>query len=181
MFYLIFQALYFILPAGIANMAPVFAKKINFLNIPVDFGKSFRGQRIFGDHKTWRGYFSAIIIGVIVSGIQAYLYFSFEFFQSLTIFPFREYNFILFGFLSALGAMIGDTVKSFFKRQANVQPGQKFIPWDQIDFILGALIFISFYFRPNWLVYVILLVLVPFLHVLINRIGFWLGIHKTKW
>lgn len=178
---LIIQALYFILPAGIANMAPVFAKKINFLNIPLDFGFSFRGKRVFGDHKTWRGYFAAIIIGVIIAGIQANLYFNFEFFRDLTIFPFSEYNFILFGFLSGLGAMVGDTVKSFFKRQVDVKPGEKFVPWDQIDFILGALIFISFYFRPQWPVYVILLILIPFFHILINRIGFWLGVQKTKW
>src|SRR5262245_59470825 len=25
------------------------------LKVPIDFGTTFRGRRIFGDHKTWRG------------------------------------------------------------------------------------------------------------------------------
>ena len=48
----IISCLYFLLPAGFANMAPVFAKKINFLRYPVDFGLKLRGRRIFGKNKT---------------------------------------------------------------------------------------------------------------------------------
>ena len=178
----IIQSLWFILPAGLANMAPVFVRKhFKFLAIPLDFGKTYHGKRIFGDHKTWRGYLAAIILGIIIAGIQAFLYFKTDFFKSWTIFPFHGYNFIIFGFLSGLGAMIGDSIKSFFKRQLNVVPGKKFFPWDQIDFVLGALLLISIYFRPHWTVYVFLIIIIPLFHILINHIGYWIGIQKTKW
>ena len=44
-------ALWFFLPAGIANVAPIFAAKwrlLESLNKPLDFGQTFRGKRIFG-------------------------------------------------------------------------------------------------------------------------------------
>jgi len=178
----IIQALWFILPAGISNMAPVlFKRTFKSLDIPLDFGKKYRGKRILGDHKTVRGYLAAIIIAIIIAGIQALLYFYTDFFKSWTIFPFHGYNFIIFGILSGLGAMVGDSVESFFKRQCNVAPGGKFIPWDQVDFVIGALVFISFYFRPNWGIYAFLIIIIPLFHILINHIGFWIGINKSKW
>ena len=48
-------ALWFFAPAGLANAAPVFANKIprsDWLAVPLDFGKSLRGRRIFGDRKS---------------------------------------------------------------------------------------------------------------------------------
>ena len=47
-------ALWFFLPAGLANAAPVFANKIpgsEWLAVPIDGGKHFRGKRITGNHK----------------------------------------------------------------------------------------------------------------------------------
>ncbi len=178
----IIQCLWFILPASFANMAPVFVKKhFKFLAISLDLGRKFNGKRIFGANKTWRGYIAACLLGIIIAGIQALLYFKTDFFKDWTIFPFQGYNFIILGFLSGLGAMVGDTVESFFKRQSNIKPGEKFIPWDQLDFILGSLIFISLYFRPHWTVYIFLIITIPLFHILINHIGFWLGIQKNKW
>ena len=58
MFKDILFALWFFLPAGLANAAPVFASRIpksEKLALPLDFGKSFRGKRIFGENKTFRG------------------------------------------------------------------------------------------------------------------------------
>jgi hypothetical protein len=52
-------ALWFFLPAGLANAAPVFANKIpgsEWLAVPIDGGKHFRGKRITGNHKTIRGF-----------------------------------------------------------------------------------------------------------------------------
>ncbi len=36
--------------------------------------------------------------------------------------------------------MTGDAVKSFFKRRAGVPPGGRWIPADEIDFIIGAML-----------------------------------------
>jgi CDP-2,3-bis-(O-geranylgeranyl)-sn-glycerol synthase len=44
------------------------------------------------------------------------------------------------GFLLGLGAMAGDAAKSFFKRRLGIAPGHPWIPFDQIDFQIGALL-----------------------------------------
>ena len=33
---------------------------------PIDFGRSWRGARILGDGKTWRGLFGGVFAGVII-------------------------------------------------------------------------------------------------------------------
>jgi len=42
---LIFECFWFLLPGYLANSAPVFARKINFLDYPIDFGKKINGKR----------------------------------------------------------------------------------------------------------------------------------------
>jgi len=66
----ILGALWFMLPSYAANIIPVFAKKINLWNYPVDFGKTWKGKRIFGDHKTWRGIISGIVVAALLSFFQ---------------------------------------------------------------------------------------------------------------
>lgn len=178
----IIQSLWYILPAGLANMMPVFVRKhFKFLEIPVDFGKKFRDRPIFGSHKTWRGIIAGIIGSIFLISIQALLYFNFEIFRKISLIQFENINFILLGFLLGFGALFGDLVKSFFKRRVNVSPGAKFFPWDQVDFILGALLFSSIIFRPKWYIYIFLILVIPFFHIFFNHFAFWIGIQKTKW
>lgn len=48
--------LYFFVPAYLANMSPVLVRGwFPALSTPIDGGRTFRGRRILGDHKTWRG------------------------------------------------------------------------------------------------------------------------------
>lgn len=178
----IIQALWYILPAGLANMMPVFIRRrFKFLDIPVDFGKKFKDKLIFGSHKTWRGLIFGCLGSIFLISIQALLYFNFEIFRKISLVKFENINFILLGFLLGFGALFGDLVKSFFKRQMNVAPGAKFFPWDQVDFVLGALLFSSIIFRPKWYIYVFLILVIPFFHIFFNHIGYWIGIQKTKW
>ena len=70
-------ALWFFLPAGVANMAPVFADKIPALRnwtLPLDFGHKFHGKRIFGDNKTWRGLLLGIVLSTVVLGLQVWAF-----------------------------------------------------------------------------------------------------------
>jgi CDP-diglyceride synthetase len=39
--------------------------------------------------------------------------------------------------------MTGDAVKSFFKRRLGITPGKSWFPFDQLDFVLGAILFVS--------------------------------------
>jgi CDP-2,3-bis-(O-geranylgeranyl)-sn-glycerol synthase len=178
----IIQCLYFILPTGIANMIPVFVRRhFKFLGVPLDFGKTFRGKRIFGDNKTFRGIIFGSVVGILVVFIQTVLYNRYAFFKEISIVPYDQYNFAFLGFLMGFGAMLGDLIKSFFKRQVGKKPGEKFFPFDQVDFLLGALLLTSIVFRPSWKVILFLILVIPFFHVGLNRIGYILKIQKTKW
>ncbi len=113
---LILQTLWLFLPALLANLTPPLVKKIDILNYPVDFGAKFRGQRVFGDHKTIRGLVFGVLVAMIVAYLQMMLY-SYPAFQWLSIIDYPYYNVLLLGFLLGFGALFGDMVKSFFKRQ----------------------------------------------------------------
>ena len=59
------SALLLFLPAGIANAVPVLVKKVpglSKLKAPIDGGISFRGKRLLGANKTWRGLISGTLV-----------------------------------------------------------------------------------------------------------------------
>lgn len=169
----VLNLVYFMLPAYFANMAPVFSRYFSF-NAPLDFGAKFGSQRLFGEHKTFLGVFFGIFAGLFVAFLQ-YLIFV------RTGFGLVDYSdWLRVGLLLSFGALFGDVVKSFFKRRLRVLPGKSWIPFDQLDFTVGALLFISpVYFLG--LKESIAIILVNFLgHLLVNRVGFFLGIRKEK-
>ena len=172
--------IYIMLPAMIANMIPPLVKKVPFLDIPVDFNKTWHGKPIFGSHKTYRGFFFGILGAIIVSYIQSLLYIYPEF-QKISFFDYTQTSFILIGFLIGFGVLFGDLVKSFFKRRVSVKPGDKFFPWDQLDIVFGALLLISIIKIPSWQMILFYIITGPALHIFFNHLGYWLGLQKVKW
>jgi len=169
------------LPGIFANMTPVLVRKINLFNYPVDLNKKWiDGEPILGSHKTWRGLILGILAAVGVVAIQKQLL-QFEAFDNITLFPYQEHSVWLTGFVIGFGVLFGDMVKSFFKRRVKIKPGDKFIPWDQTDAVLGGLVFISFLWIPPWSVIVTLILLSFFLHIIIRHLGYYLKINKKKW
>ncbi|MBI5071514.1 CDP-2,3-bis-(O-geranylgeranyl)-sn-glycerol synthase [Candidatus Falkowbacteria bacterium] len=171
------------LPAYIANMAPVFAEKfgvLKFFSRPVDGGRTFRGKPIFGNHKTWRGFLVGVALAVAVAWLQYFLY-AIPVFQKISLLNYSAKNFWFLGFLLGFGALFGDLIKSFFKRRVNLAPGASWIPFDQIDFVLGALIFSAPIYFPPWPVVIIILLASPVLHIITNNIGFLLRVKNTRW
>ena len=140
----LFFALWFFLPAGVANAAPVFASKLPYLrnlNAPMDVGRSFRGQRIFGSNKTWRGLFAGVFVATVIVIMQRLLYQHIPGIPSLL--PqvnYADSAVLLLGPLFGGGALLGDAVESFFKRQAGIQPGNSWFPFDQSDYIVAGLL-----------------------------------------
>ena len=85
----IIKLIWLFLPAGMANMAPVIFRRINFLNYPVDGGKLMDGKRIFGSHKTWRGLFFGFVSALILIYIQQWLY---PYVESISIIDYSKSN-----------------------------------------------------------------------------------------
>lgn len=141
---IILFALWFFAPAGIANGSPVFANKIPLLNklgTPIDGGKSYRGKRLFGDHKTVRGFIVGIISGFLVAGIQMCLYNRSSWIVDISSsVDYSQPIVLLMGMFLGFGALAGDAIKSFFKRQFSIPSGNSWFPFDQIDYIVGGLL-----------------------------------------
>jgi CDP-2,3-bis-(O-geranylgeranyl)-sn-glycerol synthase len=170
MVWLIVKALYFFLPAYFANMAPVLFKKLPFLEIPIWENK-------LGKNKTWRGLVIATLMGVIIFSIQKLLHNSGL--QSWAIIDYNDFSIFMGGALG-LGAIIGDAVKSYYKRKAEIPPGKPWWGFDQLDFVFGGIIGGAFFYVPRVEIVTILIIFSPILHVLTNRIGYWLKIRDVK-
>lgn len=159
---LIINALKFIFPAYCANAAPVLFGG----GLPLDLGKNFYdGKPIFGKNKTFKGFFSGLVIGTIV-GVAESIAFRYP---------------VHFGFLLALGALIGDLAGAFLKRRIGIPPGETLPIVDQIDFVIGALIFSS---PLNMLfpeLVITVLVITPPLHMLTNFAAYKMGLKKNPW
>lgn len=176
--FFLLKCFYLMLPAYFANMAPVIVKKIDFLNFPVDFGKELGKKPLFGKHKTFRGIVFGVVFAVIAAYIQYSLY-GIEFFRDISFMNYK--NWLLLGFLMGLGALTGDLVKSFFKRRLGIAPGAKFVPFDQTDFVMGALVFMLPVFRLDLKIFSASLLLSFVLHIAVNHIAFYLKIRNEKW
>lgn len=164
-------AILFFLPAGIANMSPVVANHIPWLKnwrTPMDFGLSSDGHRVLGDSKTWRG----IVFGTLMGGLTALVVSHLNTNTVATVPPF------IVGCLLGFGALAGDAIESFFKRRRGIKPGNSWFPFDQIDYIIGALILIYLFVPlPLWAMSTIIAVYFV-LHIVIVYIFYKLGIRS---
>ena len=77
--------------------------------------------------------------------------------------------------------MCGDAAKSFIKRRIGIATGQSWIPADQLDFILGALLFAWPCLGLRLLDVAVILVFTFVAHIVVNHIAFRLRIRDTKW
>lgn len=158
-------AILFFLPAGVSNMSPVIANKIPGISewkTPIDFGKSWGGRRIFGDNKTWRG----LIFGTFMGGLSAILVSKLNANTIVTLAPFWV------GLLLGFGALAGDALESFAKRRRDIDSGNSWFPFDQLDYIIGGLVIIyPFVALPLWAIVTIVMAYFV-LHLVVSGLGF---------
>jgi CDP-2,3-bis-(O-geranylgeranyl)-sn-glycerol synthase len=146
-----------ILPAYIANSIPVLFKGRH----PIDFGRNFTdGRRILGDGKTFEGFISGLLFGTLAGTAVGYPFYS---------------------FLLALGALVGDIIGAFLKRRIGIPRGSPAPVLDQLDFIMGALLFIS----PLYLVtieqFVFIILVTPPIHLFTNYMAYLLKLKPNPW
>lgn len=176
---IIFQIIYLLLPCYCATMAPVFAKKLKILEYlakPIDFNKKLNNKPLFGKNKTIRGYVVGILMAILIVYLQTKFYYA-----NISIIPYPELDFLILGFLMGFGALFGDSIESLIKRQINIAPGKPFVPFDQIDAVIGTLLF-TYILYPVSLKIIIFSILLTFgLTILSNLIGYATGIKKVWW
>lgn len=164
------DAFWFFLPAGIANMTPVFVSRIVGLRrwkTPLDFGASYKDERILGDSKTWRG----LLLGTLAAGLVGLVQFK-------VIVPAEASWFTAFSTsaLMGLGALVGDAIESFFKRRRGIKPGQTWFPYDQIDYIIGGLVFVAPISHLSISLVATIMLLFFGLHIVVVYLGYIFGL-----
>lgn len=163
-----------ILPAYVANGAPVVGVKvldsIGYKRHPIDRGKNFvDGKRIFGDNKTWEGFFIGVATGILVGLTQSYLV--------------NDFLYFLRGATLSVGAMLGDLMGAFVKRRLSINPGDPLPLVDQTLFLFVAvsiaLVLNLIKLTPKELL--ILTIITVFLHYSTNFIAYKLRLKKVPW
>ena len=177
---LIITSLYLLLPAYFANSFGTLINKWKFLDIPLDHGKKFGKEYIFGPGKTYRGTLIGILVAIITILIQKLL-FSVELFQNISVIDYQNTNWLLLGLLAGLGSVGGDIIASFIKRRLNLKRGTPVPPLDQWDFIIGFFLLISLMVDIPQSIIIASLILTLVLHPLTNIIAYLLKIKKVWW
>ena len=155
---------------------------------PVDFNRSWRGNRVFGDGKTWRGLLGGVAIGVLWGSVELILH---------DAYPYAQWNLPPYDvtvpviIALALGSMLGDLGGAFIKRRLGIARGEKAPVLDQYDFVMGAFI-LSFIVDADWFIdnlisggrwigLILFLIIVPILHRLFNILGYKMGKKNVPW
>jgi CDP-2,3-bis-(O-geranylgeranyl)-sn-glycerol synthase len=86
---------------------------------------------------------------------------------------------LLPGLLMGLGAGVGDLVKSFFKRRIDIEPGASWPVFDQLDFFIGAYLFVSPISAPLLLPTFACLPIILLCNVASEVVGYLLGFKET--
>lgn len=173
----LFWALWIMLPAYVPN--PVAA--LCGGGTPIDLQRNFSdGNRIFGDGKTWRGLFTGIITGILTGIILIWIAGQFP----PASLPEHTYRSVA---LLSIGALLGDLVKSFFKRRLGKDRGAKWPIADQYDLVAGAFLLLLVG-DPAWLfanvtltLFIIILIITPVLHRASNIIGYMFKVKEVPW
>jgi len=175
MFAAIFFSLWFFAPAGVANLFAFASGKMRSLkkfSFPVDGYAKIKGKRILGDHKTLRGFIAGILAGILSCFIEMLLYDNIFSIRELISIDYYTINPVVLGALLGAGALAGDSVKSFFKRRIDIEPGKSWFPFDQIDYITGGIAFSLFYIQLSFGEYIILFIVWFLIHPLTTFLGY---------
>ena len=160
------QLLYFMAPAYVANMAPPLVRYWKGWNRPIS-------RRWLGEHKTVIGFSIGVLAAVMATFIQSRVAWP----EALI----ADDDWAALGLRFGIGAMAGDSAKSLVKRRLGIAPGSSWIPWDQLDFALGALALVWGRAALSWADVATILLLTVAGHILVNHLGYWIGIRDVRW
>ena len=177
--------------AGIVNSIFCKSKALNFLKKPMDFNKKFIDKkRIFGDNKTWKGFFGYIFFNIIFT-ILFSLIIKGTRLEALNFFYINHENTILYnlliGFLLGLFYALFELPNSFLKRRLDITPGKTikgkkkalFIILDQADSVFGVALVVWMFYPIGIWIYLLYIVIGTVTHLLVNMMLFFMHLRKN--
>lgn len=163
---LVISIVAYIIPMYIANSSALLFGG----GTPLDFNQKLFNRPIFGRGKTFRGTFAGLFFGSLAA-IIANLFIPEEFVD----------NYLLFGILLVLGAVVGDIAGSFIKRRFGVAQGQPVLLLDQLDFVLGGFVFTFWIRMPSVAEIALIMLLTLFVHKVSNYLAYKLKMKRVPW
>ena len=152
--------------------------------LPLDGGRTFRGRRLFGANKTWKGFVvmvPAAMLAFALLGASAHALPG----MSEGLWPLTALQYAVLGGCAALGFMLGELPNSFMKRQLGIAPGSApasaWGRWlcftvDRLDSIVGMLLVVSLVVPLGWQAWLFVLGVGPAIHWLFNVALYALGV-----
>lgn len=160
------QLAYLLLPAYLANMAPPFVKYWPGWNRPIS-------ERWLGAHKTVAGFAVGVAMAILTTLVQSRINWD------GALISYADWP--LLGLAIGFGAMGGDALKSLLKRRIGIASGESWIPADQLDYVMGALVSLWPWIRLAWPEVLLVFAISFVAHVAVNHLAYGLGIRNTKW
>lgn len=125
------NAIWFLLPAMASNLALYLLGSLLGKEVgpPLDMGLSWKGRRLLGDSRGFIGLPVVLTVGALVGLCQG----------SPEV-----------GLVLGLGVELGTVAHSFVKRRLGLRAGEGHLPWDHLDYCLGAVFAHGFCFGFDW-------------------------------
>ncbi|MFH1664432.1 MAG: CDP-2,3-bis-(O-geranylgeranyl)-sn-glycerol synthase [archaeon] len=140
---------------------------------PIDLNKKFFDKKPFlGKGKTFKG----TIIGIL-AGIVAVLLVDFYFQGKVPIIS----NYLLYGSLLSVGAILGDIIGSFFKRRFDIERGKPVLLLDQLDFVVIGILLGSAVHLISLQLFLLICFITLVAHKASNFIAFKFKLKKVPW
>ncbi len=120
------------------------------LKRPIDGGRTWRGRRLLGDNKTWRGALAMTAGPALATVVLSRC----AWWRARVPAPVAAADPLVLGALLGASVWLGELPNSFLKRQFGIPPGEQqrtvagvaISVVDQFDFVLGAVLLL----RPVW-------------------------------
>jgi CDP-archaeol synthase len=158
-----------------------------FLRRPIDRGRKFRGKRIFGDNKTYRGVVVVSLGTAVGFGLQSLILHRIASIRSIELFDYAFFKSVALGAAVGVAAMLSELPNSFIKRRFEIEPGSAakgwkgmvFYVYDQIDFLLGSWLVLAFVIPVTVERVLFSAGLLLVAHQLLSSAGYALGMRRT--
>jgi len=178
--------------AGILNMVWVKLPYMASWTRPIDNKKCFfDGKRIFGDNKTWKGFFGMIIFAMSSTVIWGLICKMAPYLNAHNYLYINHNNSLAFN--ASIGSFLGlayavcELPNSFLKRRVDIIPGKTaeglksvfFVLLDQADSIFGCVFVILLLYKMSILFYFAYVIVGAGTHIVINMLLYLAKLRKN--